>query len=376
MEQRTVVTAIASTVAVLGGGLLVPGLVNGSVALLVSGSVLLLVALLMFTSLLWGWPVVVLSTQNRLPTGVSSNDADGLPDYPTAVFPTGMRQIYRLSPSSWLGQIGPDSPEISLRVAIELPGPPSARWSGDFATQMRGQQREEWLTEMLEAAPFTAWLRERRAEWPWDTADPKWDIRGSGNAELTELVFVPRWQGALKQPLLARCGVLTGWCAKTDGEFKPAIRFALDLHLMIRELDGDRRPSSIRHATTPPPAPAALSLDELASFLLQLISAPMLAGRAAERLLASVDHEHGEIGVWIALSGVELERVVNVSGLRRVADAIGIGEHSRVDSWPLPAAELPETPEGSFVAAFMDDLLERAGYRDVQSRFDWVRTAR
>ncbi len=214
----------------------------------------------------------------------------------------------------------------------------------------------------------------RRDEWHWDEVDPKWEVRGSGNPELTELVIAPHWQGALKQPLVARCGVLTGWLALPSGEFRPAIRMALDLLLSILELDTSRRPSSIRHAATPPPAPGALSLDELAEFMLNLFAAPALAVQSAGALLETGGSATGEVGAWIALSGVELERIVDLRGVRRVANAVGVGDHNRVEAWPLPETLERGIAIGNFVADFMDELLERGGYRDVKDRFDQVRT--
>jgi hypothetical protein len=102
-----------------------------------------------------------------------------------------------------------------------------------------------------------------------------------------------QWEGALKAPLIARCSVLTGWCMDSTRQFRPAIRLALDLMFNILELGEDRKPSPIRHATTPPPAPAALALDEIAEYLLHLFSAAELARQAAARLLETIDDHSG-----------------------------------------------------------------------------------
>jgi len=163
---------------------------------------------------------------------------------------------------------------------------------------------------------------------------------------------------------MARCAVLTGWHPQ-QGETPLAIELACDLMFNVRELDSDRRPGPIRHATTPAPAPGALSINELSQSMLHLFEAPFLAGACAAQLLEGGDFSTGEIGAWMTLSGVELERVFVLSGLRRVAGAVGVADHQRFSDWPLDGG----TDAATFVATFVIELLERAGYRGLG---EWI----
>jgi len=141
----------------------------------------------------------------------------------------------------------------------------------------------------------------------------------------------------------------------------------------LLELDHDRRPDTIRHATTPPPIPAALSLDEFADYLLELMVVPTLAREIGEHLLPAGDLRTGYVGAWMTLSGVEFQRLVKVSDLTRLPGAVSVNDHVRLDPWPLTCGSTRESANRSFVADFMDELLERGGYRGVLGRFESLR---
>ena len=364
MDQRGVWATVAGIAATLGGTAVL-AVAGASVAVLAVGALLLLMAILIFSSLLTGWPFAALSSRTH--AGVDDHGPPAseltLPEYPQVVWSTVMREIHRRSPSGWLGAPGSQTPEISLRVSVALPGLASFRPSGEPASRMSVEAREVWLTALLESSRFTAWLRGLRSSWPWDN-DPEWVVHGSGNPDLTELRFVPTWPGATQQPLMARCAVLTGWHPQ-PGDTPLAIELACDLMFNVLELDSDRRPGPIRHATTPVPAPGALSISELSQSMAHLFEAPFLAGACAAQLLEGGDFSTGEIGAWMTLSGVELERAFVLSGLRRVAGAHGVADHQRCTDWPLDCG----TDAAIFVATFVADLLEQAGYRGVA---EWI----
>jgi len=301
-------------------------------------------------------------------SGLTGMTDEGMPSaYPTVTFPPSVRQIASRSPSSWLGAPGADTPEISMRASVALPGLCSSRISGEIASQMPLEGREIWLTSLLEHSPLTKWLRGLKSSWPWDV-DPKWEVHGSGNPELTQLRFVPAWHGASHQPLMARCAILTGWHAQANGAFTSAIEVACDLMLNVLELDENRRPGTTAHRTTPPPVPAALSLTELVQALRNLLAAPNLASMSATRILGADIHSTGEVGIWLELSGVEVSLVLKLQKLKRVQGSHNLAQHQRLSDWPFG----PDMDSGKFVAGFVKELLELSGYRGVPGLPGWV----
>ena len=121
----------------------------------------------------------------------------------------------------------------------------------------------------------------------------------------------------------------------------------------LLELDAERRPSSIRHATTPPPAPASLSLEEVATYLAELMDVIRLARLMAAELIPDGQRESGYIGAWIEVSGVQLERVVNLSNVSRLDGAAGIPGYVHVVDRPIVDEDSPN-PERFFVANLPD----------------------
>lgn len=303
-----------------------------------------------------------------------SADAGGLPTFAMPAYSSSTQEMYRLGPSSWLGALGGEQPaELTLRAAIAMPSLPTARYGGEVATKIRGQAREEFLLRIMGSCAFTEWLCNLKSSWHWD-GDAHWEVYGSGHPDLTQLVFRPTWsRPSVRLPLTARLGVLTGWEVSADGEHLPVIQLALDLMLHLLEVDMERRPSSIRHQTTPPPAPGALSLEEIASYLAELMDAVDLARDLGRELVPGTPLDRGYLGAWIDVSGVQLERVLKLSDLERVAGALGPAGYALTSAWPIPEADAPN-PERAFVARMLDEMLEGGGYRGVQNRFDWLRT--
>jgi hypothetical protein len=143
--------------------------------------------------------------------------------------------------------------------------------------------------------------------------------------------------------------------------------------LNLLELDAQRRPSSIRHQTTEPPAPAALKLDELAEYLVELMATSNLAATMGAYLLPTGRFDAGCVGAWVELSGVEFHRVVDVANVNRVTGAVSAPGHIRIADWPLPGGDASEVSIRKFVADFMDEMLEHGGYRGIGHQFDWLR---
>jgi hypothetical protein len=177
--------------------------------------------------------------------------------------------IFRLGPGSWLITPGED-PEISVRLAVALPNvmPMGGSGSTQLITTLRGQRREEFLAGILDASAVTAWLRSLRPIWHWPE-DVDWTpVGGSGSPEFTELWFAPFGLDARRPPLMARSAFATGVSDDVNVTAAPSIQSAIDVMLNVQELEADRRAGSIRHATDTPPAPAALTLGELAQGLI------------------------------------------------------------------------------------------------------------
>lgn len=374
-ERRGVWLAIASALAAGALSALIPGIASANWQLLTIGSILASGSVLLFVWLLQQLNAAdegkaeVDRTHNLL----ISTDAESFPELPTPSYTSNIQEMYQLGPSSWLGPpIGMQPAEITLRVVLALPAVTANVYSGDVATLIRGESRESCLVETLEDAPVTAWLRSLQDIWHC-TNKTRWVVHGSGQPDLTQLIFRPSWNSGIRPPLTARCAVLTGWRPALNGELEPGLRGAFDLMINLLELDSQRKPSPIRHQTTPPPAPAALSLEEVANYLLNLMEAGQLAKMIGQHFVPTADLQHGYVGMWLDLSGVEFQRVVDMSKTSKIDGAAGSPGHVRLSVWPLAGGETPTRSASVEVASFMDEMLELGGYRGVQRYFDWLR---
>jgi hypothetical protein len=139
----------------------------------------------------------------------------------------------------------------------------------------------------------------------------------------------------------------------------------IDLALNVIELDAHRRPSQVAHRTTPAPAPAALTLAELADILSTLLTAPNVALALSDRLLEDAPRD-GHLAMWLMLNGVELERVVSLENLERLSGGLMVTQWEMHSAWPHPEPSNPTTARG-FVAEFLEGLLEKADYRRFQT---------
>lgn len=285
--------------------------------------------------------------------------------------------LTNFGPSTWCTFGAANRPEVILRVVASSPGVLELRSNQpDFATRLRGEEREQVILDSLERSSFTHWLVAQQESWHWEGA-PGWEVIGAtGYADLTELVFPTIWdRHAVREPFSARCHVLTGWLISDDrGIPRPGAVVALDVQISLLELDQGRRWANMAYRTTPPPAPAALSVEELAGiFKKLLINAPTITRDIGPRLVDSAGTDEGAIAAWLDLSGVELERVVDLTRFRRLRDSVNSSGRMNAARLPLSEAEAPGTPEDKFVADLINDLLEPAGFRGTREMIQALR---
>lgn len=253
-----------------------------------------------------------------------------------------------------------------LRVATALPSVLPVPHSPDGISRLRGESRERTITSALVASPLTAWLLSQHDVWHWQ-GDPTWKPYGSGYPDFSEYRFLPTWPPSMSRrpPIEARLSVATGMLklspAEADGT--PALQVACDLMFSLLELNDDRMMSDIRHATTPMPIPGALSLEEVTEALLNLWPVAQLAMTLAGQLLPAGEYASGQIGTWIQLRSVQLERVIDLTGLSRVDGGTDAPDASTAARWPLVPESGASGDPRVVIVDMIIDYLERSGYR-------------
>lgn len=265
--------------------------------------------------------------------------------------------------------------DLVIRVAVQLPGSQQLGLGGrtNPAAQLPIEQREALLFSKLGTSAPNGWLGSRRS-WRLTEGGQHWLPTRVSDAEVTNLICEPTtlYPHPLRPPLTLECSVVTGW----EGHGKASslsLRMTLDLSVRLLELDESRGPSPIRHATTPPPAPAAFSVAELHEALVCMLGAADTASLIAEGLLPQGDYRKGVVSMWLVTNGVELGRVIDLtpfSRIRNPAVSNGWEEHGAL---PLPHTSLAlETTVTSletrcrFVTDFLTNLLEHDGWRQVR----------
>lgn len=284
-----------------------------------------------------------------------------LPGWPRRELP-----IYYCGPTSWHPPSDPEQPDIILRVAIALPNVIAAPYGQDGISRLRGEEREQVVTEALEDSPFTTWLQSQRDAWHWQD-DPVWKPYGTFYADFSEYRFQPTWPASASRrpPLQARLSVATGLLKSSSPETTgpPALQLACDLMFSLLELDEQRMIGDIRHATTPVPIPGALSMEEILEALLQLWTVADIAETLSEQLLPTGDYAQGQIAAWIQLRSVQIERVINLDGLRRNDGGTDAPDASTAARWPLVAESGEAGDPRTVIAEMIADFLERSMYR-------------
>ncbi len=287
-------------------------------------------------------------------------------DLPSATLATP--GISRLAPGSWLVPLGPDVPDLTMRVAAAIPGSlPLMHYSGKIAARLRGEAREDVILETLNALPLTKWLTAQQTVWHWE-GDPQWEVVGSGSAEFTQAVFRPTWANERVPPLIARCGVNTGFAsADAEGmESSGALQMALDIMLQCVGLDKEQQPLSEDQESAADLLLVPFDLHDIAQILLRLLNAIPLTATLAGRLLESADVSSGEVGAWIGGGNVELSKLIDFSEFRRITGSYESPTHPQVGIWPLSLnPNRSGNAESQFLAELFEGMLERNGYRGV-----------
>lgn len=194
---------------------------------------------------------------------------------------------------------------------------------------------------------------------------------GTGSDELTRLSLDLKWpRFRIRQPVSVSAAVLTGVAANGNesDQGETGIVIAVDLSLNLLELDEHRRPTDIAYRTTPPPAPAALTLTEFAGLMSSLVTISDL-GYAVSSMLLGRTVEDCWIGLWLRLSSVELERVVQLDSLDRLDDALRVSSWSHVVACPTTTADPPGCGD-ALVRDFLTGLLKRSDYRRFAAALD------
>ena len=285
--------------------------------------------------------------------------------------------IYRLAPGSWLTSLG-EEPEITLRLAVAMPTvlPLGGSGSMQIVTRLRGQRREELLIQLLDASPITAWLRSLQSVWQW-REDIDWTPTGSGSPEFTELWFAPFGLDNRRPSFVARCAFATGAAENENAALAPSIEAAVDVMLNIRELGADRLPDGTRHATDDPPAPAALSLVEVADSLGHLFEFVAVTISAARSLLPQPQPDTARVGAWVSVSGGLADRVVDLRRFRRIPRSAGMSQTAGAFRLDL-SGRLSVSADDiqAFIANLLYEGLEQGGYRDLDTAIDEIRQGR
>jgi len=252
----------------------------------------------------------------------------------------------------------PPQGDVLLRVAVAIPVPVTVALPARPV-----DQREKDLLKILTGASITRWLRGQRDIWHW-TGEAIWAPTAGDGSTLFEFLYAPQFPGT-SVPLSARCCVQVGIANNMDdrGEV-PAVQIAIDLIMNVLELDADRHPSSMRHETAPPPAPGALKSAEIAEALVALLAIRDLVEPLATTVSIPIEGG-GELGMWLVLNSLPVDRVLDLSNLERRSGAATRSEWSSVHPWPLPPSLWGVPPERAAVAAFLQQILETSGFRNV-----------
>ncbi len=281
--------------------------------------------------------------------------------------------LVRLGPGSWL--IPPsEPPEVALRVAIALPSVLAGLGgnSAERATLLRGQKREERLLDLLEHSPITELLHRLEIVWG-GTSGAKWGAAGTGTAEFSELWFAPYGIDARQPPLVARCGVATGWVEGGNATQMATIQAALDVMVNLTGLNELRRRDNIAHRTDDPPAPAALSLEELAEILHGLLDFPDTVVPAARSLIPEPQLNRLKLAEWVTFSRHSANRLVDLRRFHLLPRSSGAGQMTvGVLMEPYRMGGVWPT-SWDFVADLLYEGLEQGGYRDIDHAIEGIR---
>lgn len=242
-----------------------------------------------------------------------------------------------------------------------------------LATMIRGEERETEIARILSGSPLSEWLA-RAAPSFGLTWDGHWTVTGYNAGDWSELAAELSPRSTQPSPVSIACRAQTAWVA---GE-KTARGVVLNTEIGFRllELDANRQPSSIRYETMPPPAPAALSLEELADGLAAAASSANTAVELAVAL-TSTEPDNGSASLWVFSSHAALDRTVDLTAFRVIPGSSVVSEHViRLSLAGRGASDLlidPATARGAAVD-LITEALERSGMRGTTSRLEALRS--
>lgn len=314
----------------------------------------------------------VTSTLSEAEWAAAKKVATGVAELQHADDDARRRLLSRFAPSDWCAQGNVNGVEVVLRCAIALPEPVqlgAAAHENDQVTRLRAEAREDLIVKVLNAAELTTRVRALRSAWHWSGEGGWQALGGSGNPELTRLAFQFNWpEHRIRQPVALTSAVLTGLTNNVDqaAGARHGLVLAIDLSLNVLELDGDRRPSPVAHRTTPAPAPAALTLAELGDLMCTLLTVPDVGLSLVNDLLHQTPTD-GHVAIWLALNGVELDRVINLETLDRLTGGLLVTRWEKHSPWPLIDSPDDGTGIRAFFAGFLEELLEHSDYRRFQA---------
>jgi len=271
-------------------------------------------------------------------------------------------QTMLYGPTEWLPLSPANGAELAIRCTVAAPGatlssiPPTSRAPHGISKLELESVLEETLRESSIAKEF----RHMSKGWGWRAVD-EWEVQGGspGPSVVSASLGIDWGESRIRQPLALSCSVLLGQAPRG-----PAVVIAVDLLVNVIELDADRRPSSIAYRTSPPPAPAALSLEELLELLdFTTTKTVELAVMMIAKLVPSYD-AGAELDVWLQHDGSEIERLVDLRAARRLATpSRSTRGHARavLTHEALPRSNWPPTDWSSRLVA---SVLEANDYRD------------
>ena len=255
--------------------------------------------------------------------------------------------------------------DLHLRCAVALPAADSAPRSDDPPVSLlRAEGREALLVEVLEESELTAWVHRQSSAFKLGDLG-RWRPTGRSAGDFSQLYLQPMDESGSPGPMELLINVHTGHLASSQAHVTPSgLTAVADVMLRLLEYDSERRPAEIRHATTPPPAPAALSLSELLDAVVAVLGACDIARAAFQPLLGSAAPGEFDIACWLRATGSQIDRVIDLAQFEVLPGNVTSGD-GFIARRLAPAHGQPLTPDErrEIAKEMIDRLLERSGRR-------------
>lgn len=259
--------------------------------------------------------------------------------------------------------------DLHLRCAVALPPADSAPRSGDPPVSLlRAEGREALLVVVLDESELTAWVH--RQSTAFNLGDlGRWRPTGRSAGDFSQLYLHPVDESGRPGPMELLVNVHTGRLASPQAHVTPSgLTAVADVMLRLLEYDSERRPAEMRHATTPPPAPAALSLPELLDAVVAVLAVCDIARAAFQPLLGSAAPGEFDIACWLRATGSQIERVIDLAQFEVLPGNVTSGD-GFITRRLAPAHGQPLRPDErrEIAKEMIDRLLERSGRRGYRS---------